>query len=166
MDVKGLDNLIWAYSPDAIHFIWSPREQYRDIYLEFWPGDEYVDVIGLDAYDADGRRFGEEVPYICSMISDIAAEKGKIAAVTECGLENNNPEHSSYYNREWWTDVLYPAIKDKDLSFVMLWRNGGLPPQSHYFNAYKGCYSEDNFIIFASREDILLEKDLPALYKQ
>ena len=164
-DVKGLDNLIWAYSPDAIHFIWSPREQYRDIYLEFWPGDEYVDIIGLDAYDADGRRFSEEVPYICSMISDIAAEKGKIAAVTECGLENNNPEHSSYYNREWWTDVLYPAIKDKDLSFVMLWRNGGLPPQSHYFNAYKGCYSEDNFLKFASREDILLEKDLPALYQ-
>jgi mannan endo-1,4-beta-mannosidase len=163
-DTKGLDNLIWAYSPDAIHFIWDPRSNYRDIYLEFWPGDEYVDIIGLDAYDSDGRRFGEEVPYICGMIADIAKEKGKIAAITECGIENNNPAHSSYYNKEWWTGTLYPAIKDKGLSFALVWRNGGLPPQSHYFNAYKGCYSEEDFIKFASYPDILLEKDLPELY--
>ena len=164
-DTKGLDNLLFAYSPDAIHFIWSPREKYRDIYLEFWPGDEYVDIIGLDAYDADGRRFSEEVPYLCGMIADIAAEKGKIAALTECGIENNNPAHSSYYNKEWWTGTLYPAIRDKGLSFVVVWRNGGIPPESHYFNAYRGCYSESDYLSFTAREDILLENDLPELYK-
>jgi len=164
-DTKGLDNLLFAYSPDAIHFIWDPRDKYRDIYLEFWPGDEYVDIIGLDAYDADGRRFSEEVPYLCGMIADIATEKGKIAAVTECGIENNNPAHSSYYNKEWWTKTLYPAIKGKGLSFALVWRNGGLPPQSHYFNAYKGCYSENDFKAFAAKKDILLEKDIPGIYK-
>ena len=163
-DTRGLDNLIWAYSPDAIHFIWSPRSEYRNIYLEFWPGDEYVDILGLDAYDADGRRFSEEVPYLCPLVAQIAREKGKFAALTECGIENNNPSHSSYYNKEWWTKTLYPAVKDAGLSFVLAWRNGGLPPQSHYFNAYKGCYSEDDFKAFAALPDILLEKDLPPMY--
>ena len=163
-DTKGLDNLIWAYSPDAIHFIWDPRDRYRDIYLEFWPGDEYVDILGLDAYDSPGRRFSEEVPYLCRMIAGIAEEKGKFAALTECGIENNNPAHSSYYNKQWWTKVLYPAIAGSGLSFALVWRNGGMPPQSHYFNAYKGCYSEEDFKEFASKEDILLETDLPDLY--
>lgn len=162
---KGLDNLITAYSPDEIHFIWNPESDYRDIYLEFWPGDSFVDILGLDAYDADGRRYSEVTPVLCRMISEIAGEKGKIAALTETGIENNNPAHSAYYNRTWWTGVLYPAIKDAGLSFVLVWRNGGLPPQSHYFNAYKGCYSEDDFKTFASKKDILLERDLPELYK-
>ena len=163
-DTKGLDNLLFAYSPDAIHFIWSPRSEYRNIYLEFWPGDEYVDILGLDAYDADGRRFGEEVPYLCPLVASIAEEKDKFAALTECGIENNNPDHSSYTNRQWWTKALYLAIKDASLSFALVWRNGGLPPQSHYFNAYKGCYSEEDFITFAALPDILLETDLPDLY--
>ena len=161
---KGLDNLIFAYSPDAIHFIWNPASDHRDIYLEFWPGDDYVDILGLDAYDADGRRFTEFVPGLCTMIADIAREKGKFAAMTECGIENNNPAHSSYNNRTWWTGVLYPAIKDRGLSFALVWRNGGLPPESHYFNAYKGCYSEEDFKLFAGKDDILLERDLPNLY--
>ncbi|MBR6245905.1 MAG: beta-mannosidase [Bacteroidales bacterium] len=163
-ETRGMDNLLFAYSPDAIHFIWSPRSDYRDIYLEFWPGDEYVDILGLDAYDSDGRRFSEEVPYLCPLVAQMAAEKGKFAALTECGIENNNPAHSSYTNKEWWTKALYPAIKGSGMSFALVWRNGGLPPQSHYFNAYKGCYSEADFVKFASLEDILLEKDLPALY--
>ena len=162
---KGLDNLIFAYSPDAIHFIWNPSTDYRDIYLEFWPGDDYVDIIGLDAYDAAGRRFSEVVPDLCRMISSMADEKGKIAALTECGIENNNPEHSSYSNRNWWTGVLYPAIQGCNLSFALVWRNGGFPPSSHYFNAYKGCYSEDDFKQFAAKPDILLENDLPEMYK-
>jgi len=124
-----------------------------------------VDILGLDAYDAAGRRFSEEVPYLCRLVADMAREKGKFAALTECGIENNNPAHSAYYNKEWWTKVLYPAIGGTGLSFALVWRNGGLPPQSHYFNAYKGCYSEEDFKKFASRSDILLEKDLPDLYR-
>ena len=162
---KGLDNLISAYSPDAIHFIWDPPQKHRDIYLDFWPGDEYVDIVGLDAYDSPGRRFDEFVPQLTTMISDIAREKGKIAALTEVGLENNSPLHSSYYRRNWWTENLFPAIQGRNLSFVLCWRNGGLPPSSHYFGPWKGCYSEEDFLFFAALTEILLEGDLPPLYR-
>ncbi len=39
-NVKGLNNLIWVYSPDAK----------RDFKLEFYPGYQIVDVVGLDVY--------------------------------------------------------------------------------------------------------------------
>ena len=41
-DVKGVHNLLYVYSPDL----------YRDAehYTERYPGDEWVDVLGLDAY--------------------------------------------------------------------------------------------------------------------
>ena len=52
-DVKGLHNLIWAYSPDMIHL------NSRDAYLEYWPGDEWVDILGLDAYDRNGDGFSD-----------------------------------------------------------------------------------------------------------
>lgn len=37
---KGLNNLIWVFSPDAK----------RDHKTAFYPGDAYVDIVGLDAY--------------------------------------------------------------------------------------------------------------------
>ncbi|WP_245792086.1 glycosyl hydrolase [Teredinibacter waterburyi] len=40
---KGLNNLIWVFSPDA-------NRSYK---LDFYPGEQYVDIVGLDAYTAD-----------------------------------------------------------------------------------------------------------------
>ena len=42
----------------------------------------------------------------------------------------------------------------------------GMLQVRHYFNAYQGCYSEADFKQFASREDILLERDLPKMYEK
>lgn len=42
-DTRGLDNLIWVYSPDAN----------RDFKTDFYPGSSYVDIVGLDAYFSD-----------------------------------------------------------------------------------------------------------------
>ena len=157
-ETRGIENLLIAYAPDAIHFIWDPSSNYRNIYLEYWPGDAYVDIVGLDAYDGSGRRFSEVVPTLCSTIAAIAAEKGKIAALTETGLENND------YESTWWTQKLYPAIHGKGLSYALVWRNGNLPPNGHYFGPWKGCVSESDFVTFAAYNDILLEKDLPSFY--
>ncbi|MED4612478.1 mannan endo-1,4-beta-mannosidase [Bacillus subtilis] len=42
-DTRGLDHLIWVYSPDAN----------RDFKTDFYPGASYVDIVGLDAYFQD-----------------------------------------------------------------------------------------------------------------
>jgi beta-mannanase len=38
-NTKGLDNLLWVYSPGQ-----------RGDYLDFYPGDDFVDMVGLDSY--------------------------------------------------------------------------------------------------------------------
>jgi mannan endo-1,4-beta-mannosidase len=156
---KGLHNLIFAYSPDMTH-IYS-----RDAYMEYWPGDDYVDILGLDAYDRDGADYGHKCLQLCRLCNVIAGERGKIFALTETGLENNNPEESKYYNKKWWTRMLYKVVSGERISFALVWRNGGLPSEgSHYFNAWRGCYSEDDFMTFAAKEDVLFENDLPDMY--
>ena len=158
-DVKGLHNLIWAYSPDMVHI------SSRDTYMEYWPGDEWVDILGLDAYDRDGADYGHKCLQLARLCNVIASERGKYFAITETGLENNNPEDSKYYNAKWWTRMLYKVISGERIAFALVWRNGGFASEgSHYFNAFRGCYSEADFRTFAAYDDVLFENDLPNMY--
>lgn len=157
---KGLHNLIWAYSPDMTHI------SSRTDYLEYWPGDEYVDILGLDAYDRAGANYGHKGLQLVRLGNVIAREKHKMFALTETGLENNNPEESSYYDKKWWTGGLYHIINGQRVSFALVWRDGDFPRNGgHYFNAFRGCYSEADFISFAKKKDILFEDDLPDMYE-
>lgn len=158
-ETKGLHNIIWAYSPDMVHI------SSRDTYMEYWPGDGYVDILGLDAYDRAGGDYGHKCLQLCRLGNVIARERAKIFALTETGLENNSPEESKYYNKNWWTRMLYKVMSGERISFALVWRNGGFASEgSHYFNAWKGCYSEADFVKFAALEDVLLEDDLPDMY--
>ena len=158
-DTKGLHNLIWAYSPDMVHI------SSRDTYMEYWPGDGYVDILGLDAYDRAGGDYGHKCLQLSRLGNVIAREKAKIFAITETGLENNSPEESKYYNKNWWTQMLYKVVSGERISFALVWRSGGFPSEgSHYFNAWQGCYSEADFLKFAAYDDVLLERDLPDMY--
>ena len=160
-DEKGLHNLIWAYSPDMIHL------SSRDDYLEYWPGDDWVDVLGLDAYDRASVDYGHRGLQLVRMSQVIAAEKNKPFAITETGLENNDPQYSpDYYNEKWWTQMLYKMIDGQPVSFALVWRNGDLPTNGgHFFNAFRGCYTEADFREFASKPNVLLENDLPDMYR-
>lgn len=159
-DVKGLHNLIWAYSPDMTHI------SSRTDYMEYWPGDDYVDILGLDAYDRNGANYGHKGLQLVRLGNVIAREKHKMFALTETGLENNNPEETSYYNKKWWTTGLHHIISGQRVAFALVWRNGDFPRNGgHYFNAFRGCYSETDFISFANKPDVLLEKDLPNMYE-
>ena len=159
-DVKGLHNLIWAYSPDMVHL------NSRDAYLDYWPGDEWVDILGLDAYDRNGADYDHKGLQMIRLMKNIAYTKNKPLALTETGLENNNPEESNYYNKKWWTSMLYKIIENEPVSFVLLWRNGDFPTNGgHYFSAFRGCYSEKDFMDFSRKDQILLEDDLPDMYK-
>jgi mannan endo-1,4-beta-mannosidase len=43
---KGLNNLLWAYSPNVAWDEWATRVDY------YYPGDQYVDIVGMDVYNA------------------------------------------------------------------------------------------------------------------
>ena len=147
-DTKGVHNLLYVYSPDIVSS--------QDNYLEFWPGDAYVDVLGLDAYDRSSWAIETNGLRLMRLLKHIAYLKNKPFAFTETGLENNTSQS------KWWTEKLSKAIAGIPVAYVLVWRN---KDTNHFFGPYPGCVSEEDFKTFVAGEQILLEKDIAGIYE-
>ncbi len=149
---KQMHQFLYCYSPDAV-------KTYKE-YLERYPGDDYVDVLGMDNYRLfkTARTHSSAVGNL-EILADLAAEKGKIAALTETGA-NLIPDPT------WFTQVLLRALqaneKTRQIVWVCLWRNGN---PKHFFAPYPGHRSEENFIQFYEDPFTVFLSDLPAMYR-
>jgi mannan endo-1,4-beta-mannosidase len=155
-DSLQVHNFIYAFSPDN-------KFNSREEYLERYPGDQWVDMVGMDNYGdfgRDGRYNVEAGIKKLKIVSDYARTAGKLAAFTETGLE-------SIPNRTWWTQTLLKALKSDDiqLSYVLVWRNDTRSP-THYYAPYPGHASEPDFIRFYNDPYTLFENDLKGIYEQ
>lgn len=147
---RKMSNILLVYSAaeftDEAHF------------LERYPGDEYVDVMGFDTYMRDPALEGSTGVFIerlrksLDMLSRIAARHGKPFCLAETGLEQ-------IPHTDWWTNTLWTAIKDYPIIYVLLWRNGRA---DHYYVPYPGHPSEADFKKFAGEQRLLLESDVRA----
>ncbi len=139
LERNNVHSLLYAYSPNTLR-----DEQDFDT---FYPGDDYVDILGVDIYNHSGNEaFTRSVKENLQILQKKAAINGKPYALTESG--NNNFGEDEH----WWTQTLYPGIKDSGISWVLLWRNDR---PSHYFSTYKGEISEEDFKEFATLEEML-----------
>ena len=133
---RGLRNLIWSYSPGAGGVT-------EEIYMERWPGDEMVDMIGIDCYQySTSEVFIADLANALDIMKKISAEHGKMMAVTEVGYEG-------IPQADWWTGTLYEALKDYPLSYVLTWRNACDKPE-HFYAPFPGHLSADDFKAFAA----------------
>jgi len=152
-DELGVHNFIYAFSPDN-------RFTTEEEFLERYPGDEWVDMVGMDNYADLGRdRYDlETAAKKLKIVSDYAKKKHKLAAFTETGLE-------SIPNTTWWTDTLLKLLKtnDLELSYVLVWRNDENSP-THYYAPFPGQVSEEDFKAFYNDEFTLFENDLKKMY--
>ena len=141
---RGLDNLVWAYSPGAGGI--TP-----ELFAERYPGDEIIDMIGFDCYQySTDEVYIKEMKHALDVMSAFNEGRGKIMAVTETGYEG-------IPNARWWTDVLYQAVKDYPVSYVLTWRNAcDEHMQHHFYGPYPGHLSAENFKEFAELEKIEL----------
>ena len=154
-DGRGLRNLLYAYSTDVFAD--------EAAYLERYPGDDVIDVLGFDDYSLRGAGDIGAVAGRLRTVTRLARERGKIAAVTETGLE-------AISDPQWWTGVLGRAIDaDADtrgIAWVLVWRNANpaFDRKDHFYAPYPGQASAADFKAFTDRTDILLECELPDLY--
>jgi mannan endo-1,4-beta-mannosidase len=160
---KNVHNLIYAISPDRSRM--GPIVS-RDMYLYGYPGDEYVDIIGLDNYFDLGSHWNrapleeQAVSLIntLELIVQLAAERGKVAALTETGLGNLHLEG-------WWTDMALRGIKYNEqtsrIAYLLVWRNASV---SHFHVPYPGHYSVADFLTFYSDSLTIFESELPDMY--
>ena len=141
---RGLDHMVWAYSPDAGGL--SVPEDFSEKY----PGDDIVDIVGIDFYQfSPNEEFIAKMRSSLDMTADFAREHGKMMAVTETGCEGVK-------DAEWWTQVLYPSIKDYPLLYVLTWRNAHDADMQHHFYApFPEHESAEDFKAFAAYDDMM-----------
>jgi len=155
-DSLQVHNFIYAFSPDNK---FNTQEQF----LERYPGDEWVDMVGMDNYGdfgRDGKYNLEAGLKKLKIVSNYARSAGKLAAFTETGLE-------SIPNTTWWTETLLKTLKSNDmqLSYVLVWRNDSRSA-THFYAPFPGHVSAQDFLTFFKDPFTLFENDLRGIYKR
>ena len=162
-DEKGLHHLLYAYSPD----VFATEAEY----LERYPGDDYVDLLGSDDYQAlRSDSTVADMTRRLGLLVRMAEARGKLAALTETGLEG-------VPDADWWTGRLLRAIEaDPDarrIAYALVWRNANAEVRAaegqsptHFFGPHPGGPDADDFRRFAETDFVLLESDLPDLYER
>ncbi|MFI1770897.1 glycoside hydrolase family 26 protein [Thalassobellus citreus] len=155
-DVLFVNNMLFAFSPD--NSFNSASE-----YLERYPGDDYVDILGMDNY-GDFKNQGQtgvnNANDKLQIISNLAIEKVKIAALTETGYfvtpGSNSPIPNFYSNN------LYNAITNNDaqIGYMMFWSNSN----ETYCTPAPDLPDTDNFVAFANKPKFVILSGLPNMY--
>lgn len=143
-ETKNIHHLLYAYSTD--------RFASQDHYLERYPGDDLIDLVGFDLYDR-GPGYAETLGNCAKMLSLIGDQKGKIVAVTEAG----GPIAT---DTDWWTNTLLETLRPYNLSYVLVWRNAYNHPQEKAYGPHKGSPSEQDFVKFHKDPKTLFLKDI------
>lgn len=151
-DQKGVHNLLYAYSPSEVDD--------QETFLERYPGDEYVDIVGFDCYGQGNapeqiEHYKKRMDLNLSIVTAYAAQANKIPIVGETGLE-------SVSDSTYFTQVLYPVISKYKIGSVLLWRNAWEPDKKayHFYVPYAGHSTSEDFCQFVSYPEILMCNDI------
>ncbi len=141
---RGIEGMAWAISPG--HMV-KDFEQWEARY----PGDGYVDVVGLDCYaSADREGFIRNMHHGLGSLQRFCEAHGKILAVTETGLE-------TLPDPVWWTGTLSEAIQGFPVSYVLTWRNASDRP-THFYAPFAGQESAEDFAAWIRQDHIQMLK--------
>ena len=152
-DTKGVHNFLYAISPqmDEVY----PNAQER--ILSRWPGDDWVDFIGIDSYHG---TWDDAFKTNLDALESVSLEKRKPCGVTETGKE-------SFTEVDFWTRHVLEPVGGHRVSMVTMWRNkyvGNNESDKHYFSIYPGHPSEDDFRTMYNAARSLFSRDLPDMY--
>jgi mannan endo-1,4-beta-mannosidase len=160
-DERGLRNLIYAYSPDRSRI---DLQHFERDYLYGYPGDDYVDIIGIDNYwdlghpNNEAPREQQQRDLVSSLAATarLAQARNKVAALSEGGQENLR-------EARFWTDSLLAALLANEdtrrIVYAQVWRNANREKENrdHFFAPYPGQVSAENFIEFYRHPQVLFE---------
>lgn len=163
---RGIRNFLFCYSPNG------PIKSQND-YMERYPGDDYVDILGIDTYHdrpVPGDTYWQEFTTSLEVVSDCARLRGKLFALTEVGLRTlDSAVDGKYYegiapsdNRvKDWYSCLYKAVtsskKLKGMIYMLTWANFS---ETQFWVPYKTENFEHemvkDFLSFVGNENVIL----------
>ena len=150
MKHAGLHNLVWSYSPNA------QADDTPEQYFRFYPGDGYVDILGIDLYQyGTGKDFITQCQNEMCIMSAYAQKHHKLYALTEAGYRNTP-------DAKWYSSTLLPGIKGYAPIYVLLWRNAwdnaeenfGPAPEKECADDFRNIYKKGDFIFRSKLSDM------------
>jgi len=155
-DKKDVHNLIYAISPQL-----DTKGSTSNI-LTRWPGDGYVDFIGLDSYNGTNT---EALSINVANLEALGKKKKKPVGITETGIEGIRDYNGNPLDQYWTNQILTPIV-GHNISMVVMWRNKYDPDHKshHYFAPFEGQSSAPNFRKFYDTSITLFSSDLPDMY--
>ena len=130
----GVHNLLFCVCPDRSRL---PYEQLAEKWMEGYPGDDVIDLFGMDNY-MDARPMshpeGGKKQFECFVGSmetlvTLAEEHGKLAALTEMGLPGESTMQEAGLDArspytQWFLKAVQSNEKTQKLLYGLTWRSG------------------------------------------
>lgn len=155
---KEVTNVLYAYSFEA-----DSTDIDEAKYMEQYPGDDIIDLMGLDYYcvapDGDTTKvssFATQLDKNLDVVCAVAKKHQKAIALTETGYERIK-------TKDWWSKTLAPVLAKHPISYVLVGRNANDRP-GYYFAPYPGHQSYADFVRFYNDKKTLFLHDINGLY--
>ena len=152
-NIKRIHHFLYAYSPS------NQGVNNTSTYLERYPGDTYVDVLGTDDYTNVFHRI-QLFSFLnnIQIVVNLANQKEKIAALTETGYERIPDIH-------WFTQQIVEPIKRdsvaRQIAYFLVWRNGR---PDHFYAPYPGHAAASDLVNIYNDPFVVFESQLDDLY--
>lgn len=146
----------------SVLFCWSPN---TPVNFDYYPGDDYVDILGVDAYEVNADNLRPQL----AAIVDYAQEKKKVAVLSETGNRTNNGNSPGDEASLYWKDQVLPAIvddpsgKSQKIAWVLTWINSSwsFPYVPH---VHSSALAKQSFIDFKNSDQVIFGDELPDMY--
>ncbi|WP_044210549.1 glycoside hydrolase family 26 protein [Flammeovirga sp. OC4] len=152
LKAKKVHNFLYAYSPS------------KGKYDERYPGDDYVDICGMDFY-GEAKDFPTKFITAIKETVEFANAHNKIPALTEFGYRSGmqNCDNPKFYTEM----ILKPIINDpiaSQITFALTWRNNS--EERGYWVPIKGDIFYDDFVEFHKSPSTIFIDDNINIYKK
>jgi hypothetical protein len=114
----GVENVLWVFNPHDLSF---PPFAWNH-YLNYYPGDEYVDIIGLTGYNTGtyyrGEKWREFTAIYPALYADYDQHFAKPFMISEFGSNSIGGDKAAWLTRMFNEINQFPKIK------LAIWWNG------------------------------------------
>lgn len=157
---KHLHNLIYVFNTNTFQ---TAKE-----FTERYPGDDVIDIVSFDNYQfakpgspdsvlkQSSLKYQAQIKNGLTILDSVAKAHHKIPTFAETGFE-------AIPANDWFTNTLWPIIKDYKISYVLVWRNAGwmeTEKKFHYYAPYLGHPSAPDFKKFYDLKGTLFQSDI------
>lgn len=130
-------------------------------YMEQYPGDEIIDIMGINLYckapEGDTLQVANYASLLdkqLTMLASLGKQHGKPIALAETGYNGIKTDN-------WWTRTLATILDKHPISYVLLWHNAN--PDSYYV-PFPGHMSTSDFVRFYNLPATLFRHDVNGPY--